>query len=64
MSEAEGSKSKKRQSFTLMLFIDSKDGQTRQMGIGLTLIGSIMVIVITAIVILSILYYRDERRIE
>lgn len=47
-----------------MLFVDSKDGQTRQIGIGPTLIGSAMVIAITAIVILSILYYRDEKRIE
>lgn len=64
MSETEGSKTKRKQSFTLMLFVDSKDGQTRQIGIGPTLIGSAMVIAITAIVILSILYYRDEKRIE
>lgn len=64
MNEAEGSKTKRKQSITLMLFVDSKDGQTHQIGIGPTLIGSAMVIAITAIVILSILYYRDEKRIE
>lgn len=64
MSEAEGSRTKRKQSFSSKFFIESKDGQIRQMGIGLTLIESMAVIVITAIVILSILYYRDEKRIE
>lgn len=64
MSEAEGSKTKRKQKFTLMLSINSKDGQERQIRIGLALIESVMVIMITAVVILSILYYRDEKEID
>lgn len=64
MSEAEGSNTKRKQKFTLMLSINSKDGQERQIRIGLALIESVMVIMITAVVILSILYYRDEKEID
>lgn len=47
-----------------MLFADSKDGHIRQMGIGPTLIESLAVIVLTAIIVLSIICYRDAKRIE
>lgn len=64
MSKAEGSKTKREQNFTLVLSVETKDGQMHQMGIGSAVIGSLTVIAITAIVILSILYYRAEQRID
>ena len=64
MSEANDGKSKGKQNFTLILSVDSKDGQVRQMEFGPILIESVTIIVIAAIVILSIICYRDGQRIE
>lgn len=64
MSDTAGSKRKRKFNYTLMLFADSKDGHIRQMGIGPTLIESLAVIVLTAIIVLSIICYRDAKRIE
>lgn len=64
MSNTKGSRKRRKFNYTLMLFADSKDGHIRQMGIGPTLVESLAVIVIAAIVILSIICYRDEKKIE
>lgn len=64
MSDTAGSKRKRKFNYTLMLFADSKDGHIRQMGIDPTLIESLAVIVLTAIIVLSIICYRDAKRIE
>lgn len=64
MSDTAGSRRKRKFNYTLMLFADSKDGHIRQMGIGPTLIESLAVIVLTAIIVLSIICYRDAKRIE
>lgn len=64
MSEAEGSKSKRRFNYTLMLFVDSKEGNIRQMGIGPVLIESVTLVVLGAILILSIICITDKYRID
>ncbi len=62
MQEAESSKRRKK-NYTLMLFVDSKDGRIRQMGIGPTLIESMAVLIVTVIIILSVICYRDKESI-
>lgn len=47
-----------------MLFADSRDGGIRQMGIGPTLVESLAVIIVAAITILSVICYRDEKKIK
>lgn len=64
MSDTEGSRRKRKFNYTLMLFADSKDGHIRQMGIGPTLVESLTVIVLATITILSIICYRDGKKIE
>lgn len=64
MSEAESSKSKRKFNYTLMLFVDSKEGSIRQMGIGPVLIESVALVVLGAILILSIICLADKYRID
>lgn len=64
MSEAESSKSKRKFNYTLMLFVDSKEGSIRQMGIGPVLIESVALVVLGAILILSIVCIADKHRID
>lgn len=64
MGESGSGETKRKKGFRLMLFVDSKEGQVRQMGFGQALIGSIAVIAIAAIVILSIICHRDRKIIE
>lgn len=64
MSEAESNKRKRKSNYTLMLFVDSKDGKIRQMGIGPVLVESVAAIVLTAILILSIVCSMDKKRID
>lgn len=64
MSNTKGSRKRRKFNYTLMLFADSKDGHIRQMGIGPTLVESLAVIVVAAIVILSVICYRDKKKIE
>lgn len=64
MQEAESSKKKRKRNYTLMLFVDSKDGQIRQMGIGPTLVESVAVIVLAVIVVLAFFCYRGRSRID
>lgn len=64
MGESESGKAKRKKSFTLKFFVDSEEGQIRQMGFGPALIGSVAVVAITAIVILSIICHRDAKIIE
>lgn len=64
MSDTEGTRKRRKLNYTLMLFADSKEGGIRQMGIGPTLVESLAVIVLAAITILSIICYRDGKKIE
>lgn len=64
MKEAEDNKKKRKMSYTFMLFVDSKEGNIRQMGFGPRLVEALALIVIAAITILSVLYYRDENKID
>lgn len=64
MSEAESSKSKRKFNYTLMLFVDSKEGNIRQMGIGPVLIESVALVVLGIILILSIICIADKYRID
>lgn len=64
MSGTEGTRKRRKLNYTLMLFADSKNGGIRQMGIGPTLVESLAVIVLAAITILSIICYRDEKKID
>lgn len=64
MKEAEDNKKKRKMSYTFMLFVDSKEGNIRQMGFGPRLVESLALIVLAAIIILSVLYYRDEKKID
>lgn len=67
MNETEGSKRKRKINYTLMLFMDSKEGRIRQMSIGPVLIESVAavaVIGLTVMIILSVICYRDKKSIE
>lgn len=59
----EGSRKRRKHNYTLMVFADAKGGGIRQMGIGPALIESLSVIVLAAVTILSIICYRDEKKI-
>lgn len=56
--------SKKKKNYTLMLCVDSKDGQIRQMGIGPVLIKSVTVVVLAVIIILLLICFRSRSRID
>ena len=64
MQEAQNGKRKRKLNYTLMLFVDSKEGRIRQMGIGSTLIESMAVFVFAVIVILSLVCFRYKHRIN
>ena len=64
MSETEGKKRKRKFNYTLMLFIDSKDGRIKQMGIGPTVIESLAIIGLAVVVILAIICYREGEKID
>ena len=64
MSDAESSKKKRKFNYTLMLFVDSKEGRIRQMGIGPVLTESVLLIVLGIILILSIICISDKYRID
>lgn len=64
MHEAENNTKKRKLNYTLMLFIDSKDGNIRQMGIGPVLVESVALIVLGAILILSIICITGRNRID
>lgn len=63
MQEAQNSK-RRKSNYSLMLFVDSKEGQIRQMGIGKTLIEAVTVVVLAAIVVLSLMCFRYKNRIN
>lgn len=62
MSDSEGRK--RKDGNTLMIFADSKDEHTRQMGIGSALVVVLVVIVLAAITVLSVICYKDKQKIE
>lgn len=64
MSGTEGGRRGRKFNYTLMLFADSRDGHIRQMGIGPALVESLAVIIVAAITILSVICYRDAKRID
>lgn len=64
MSETEGKKRNRKFNYTLMLFIDSKDGRIKQMGIGPTVIESLAIIGLAVVVILAIICYREGEKID
>lgn len=47
-----------------MLFMDSKEGRIRQMGFGPALVESVTVIGLTVVVVLAVICYRSDRKIE
>lgn len=63
MSETENQKRKRKFNYTLMLFMDSKDGRIRQMGFGPTLIESIAVIGIATVIILAVICHNRGEQI-
>lgn len=48
-------KRKRKYNYTLMLFVDSKEGRIRQMGIGPAVIESLAVIVLVVVIVLAVL---------
>ena len=54
MSQTENKKKKRKINYTLMLFVDSKEGRIRQMGIGPTVVESVAAVVVSVIAILLI----------
>ena len=64
LKEAEGSKTKKKNTYTLMLFVDSKEGRIRQMSIGPGFIESVMVIGLAVMIILGVFCYRYKTSIK
>lgn len=64
MSEKETKKRKRRFNYTLMLFVDSKEGHIRQMGIGPQVIETIAAIGLAVVVILVIVCGRQGNDID
>lgn len=64
MQGAQKGKRKRKTNYTLMLFVDSKEGRIRQMGIGPTLIESVSVTVLAVIVVLLLLCFGFKHRIN
>lgn len=64
MSEAQNDKKKRKINYTLMLFVDSKEGRIRQMGIGPTVVESVASTVLAVIAILVILCIINGHRID
>lgn len=63
-AEKTGNKRKRKWNYTLMLFVDSKEGRIRQMGIGPTAVELMALFVLTVIVILAIICFADSHRIN
>lgn len=61
---AEGSRRKRKTKYMFMLFMDSKEGRIRQMGFGPALVESVTVIGLTVVVVLAVICYRSDRKIE
>ena len=64
MSEAQNNKKKRKINYTLMLFVDSKEGRIRQMGIGPTVVESVAAVVVSVIAILLIICIVNGYRID
>ncbi len=61
---AEGSRRKRKTNYMLMLFMDSKEGRIRQMGFGPLLVESGVFIGLTVVVVLAVICYRSDKKIE
>ena len=61
---AEGSRRKRKTNYMLMLFMDSKEGRIRQMGFGPLLVESVVFIGMTVVVVLAVICYRSDKKIE
>ncbi|MDE6994556.1 MAG: M23 family metallopeptidase [Lachnospiraceae bacterium] len=61
---AEGSRRKRKTNYMLMLFMDSKEGRIRQMGFGPHLVESVVIIGLAVVVVLSVICYRSDKKIE
>ena len=64
MSEAEAGKRKKKFNYTLMLFVDSKEGSVRQMSIEPKIIEAVAVISLAVIITLAVICHREKEQIE
>lgn len=64
MKSADNGKETKKLNYTLMLFIDSKDGQSRQLGIGSVLVESVLMIILAVIIVLLIFCIMGKNRID
>lgn len=64
MDEKETKKKKRRVNYTLMLFMDSKEGHIRQMGIGQQLIETVVCLVLIIVTVLAVLCWNQGNRIE
>lgn len=64
MQQTEKVKRKRKFNYMLMLFVDSKEGNVRQMGIGSTVVESLAVIMLTIIIILMLVCLRRGNRID
>ncbi len=62
--KAEGGRRKRKVNYMLMLFMDSREGRIRQMGFGPALIESVTFIGLTVVVVLAVICYRSQKRIE
>lgn len=61
---AEGSRRKRKTNYMLMLFMDSKEGRIRQMSFGPLLVESVVFIGLTVVVVLAVICYRSDKKIE
>lgn len=57
-------KRKRKFNYTLMLFVDSKEGRIRQMGIGPAIIESLAVIILVVVAVLSVLCVTRGKEVE
>lgn len=64
MDEKEIKKKKRRVNYTLMLFMDSKEGHIRQMGIGPQLIETVACLVLVIVIVLAVLCWNQGKRID
>lgn len=64
MSEQESKKRQRKINYTLMLFVDSKEGHIRQMGIGPRLVESVTGIVLAVIVVLAVVCVKQSNEID
>lgn len=64
MDENEMKKKGRRVNYTLMLFVDSKEGHIRQMGIGPQLIETVACLVLVIVIALAVLCWNQGNRID